>query len=195
MKRIDKPSKLTDWSENSCNRLHEHKSYVCKYCANRDDISCFLSNFKIFEDLTERRNCLVISQNFIDATLDYVTDISTTTDVMVDRIFHHLTTDDTLTSDIVSNIFNHAAYIRLLKSSEVLANMCTSESWLQYSNERAIGYIRSNIMSMRLELVLNLIKDYVEKIIPGEGDIEEYDALLNVGLRDIMYVTPWYNVL
>ena len=196
MKRIDVPSKLTNWSEKSRNRLRDCKSYFCKHWANRDDMPCFLSNFKIFEDLTERRNCMVISQNFIDATLDYVIDISTTTDVMIDRIFHYLTTDDTLTSGIMSNIFNHDAYIRLLKSSETLANMYVNKSYLQYTNEKLNDYIRSNIMAMRLELVLNLIKEYVEKVIPDDvRDTEEGDILLNADLHDIMHVTPWYNVI
>lgn len=196
MKRIDKPNKLTNWNGDLRNRLFNHKTYFCRYCVNKDDISSHLSNLKIFEDLTERRNCMIISQNFIETTLDYITDISTSTDVMIDRLFHYLTTDDTLISDITSNIFKHDAYIRLLKSSEALANICTSESWLHYAHVRTTRYIRTNILAMRLILVLNLIKEYAEKVIPDEiRNTEDGEILFNIDLRDIMDITPWYDVL
>lgn len=178
--------------------ISNHKEYFLKH-NTENDIKIHMHNFELFEKLMKKQEPEIIySEQFFAIALYFITqpEVTTTLSATV-TLTEYLFAQQQLKYPICEkdqihfmNVLNDAVrsylpYIKLINSSETLSCIFNSHIGTEYNIEDIKTYIRSNIMAMRLILVLNMMKHYMESVSMGKETFSE----------DIMDITPWYDVL
>lgn len=178
--------------------ISNHKEYFLKH-STENDIKIHMHNFELFEKLMKKHEPEIIySEQFFTIALYFITqpEVTTTLSATV-TLTKYLFAQQQLKYPICEkdqihfmNVLNDAVrsylpYIKLINSSETLSCIFNSHIETEYNIEDIKTYIRSNIMAMRLILVLNMMKHYMESVSMGKETFPE----------DIMDITPWYDVL
>lgn len=182
--------------------ISNHKEYFLKH-NTENDIKIHMHNFELFEEFMEKQEPEIIySERFFAIALYFIThpEVATTLSTTV-TLTEYLFAQQQLKYPICkkdqihfTNLFtialndavrSYVPYIRLINSSETLSCIFNSHIETEYNTENTKAYIRSNIMAMRLILVLDMMKHYMETVSMGKETFPE----------DIMDITPWYDVL
>lgn len=178
--------------------ISRHKEYFLGH-NTENDIKIHMHNFELFEELMEKQEPEIIySERFFAIALYFIAhpEVATTLSTTV-TLTKHLFAQQQPKYPMCEkdqiyfmNVLNDAVrsylpYIRLINSSETLSCIFNSHIETEYNTENTKAYIRSNIMAMRLILVLNMMKRYMEIVSMGKETFTE----------DIMYIAPWYDVL
>ena len=178
--------------------ISNHKEYFLKH-NTENDIKIHMHNFELFEKLMKKHEPEIIyNEQFFTIALYFITqpEVTTTLSATV-TLTKYLFARQQLKYPICEknqihfmNVLNDAVrsylpYIKLINSSETLSCIFNSHIETEYNIEDIKTYIRSNIMAMRLILVLNMMKHYMDSVSMGKETFPE----------DIMDITPWYDVL
>lgn len=178
--------------------ISNHKEYFLKH-NTENDIKIHMHNFELFEKLMKKQEPEIIySEQFFAIALYFITqpEVTRTLSATV-TLTEYLFAQQQLKYPICEkdqihfiNVLNDAVrsylpYIKLINSSETLSCIFNSHIGTEYNIEDIKTYIRSNIMAMRLILVLNMMKHYMESVSMGKETFPE----------DIMDITPWYDAL